>query len=266
MPSSSSCRRTAPRCCHGSPTIGWCLRWRSSGTSRTTSPVPPSGRWRTSARSGRRRAGPLPGAYRSCQSTSRCPGPSPGVIAAELPDDATLDPIGALAAASGEPDAERWWEDVVEHRGDGAPAFAAIAAAMAAVRGSEQTSPSEMVREAHMRTAIRAALAGSGHRRGGVRSVARAGARPGVDDGDRGPRGACAKRRRPAPTTPKPRSPGCRGPTVACSGAPATPLVSPHRAGTATSSTIPDHRASPASSSTPQWRYAATASPPRRIT
>ena len=78
-----------------------------------------------------------------------------------VPDDATLDPIGALAAASGEPDAERWWEDVVEHRGDGAPAFAAIASAMAAVRGSEQTSPSEMVREAHMRTAIRAALAGT---------------------------------------------------------------------------------------------------------
>ena len=72
-------------------------------------------------------------------------------------DDATLDPLGALAAAAGEPDAERWWEDVVEHRGDGAPAFAAIAAAMAAVRGDENPSSSDAVREAHMRTAIRAA-------------------------------------------------------------------------------------------------------------
>lgn len=73
------------------------------------------------------------------------------------PDVATLDPIGALAAAAGEPDAERWWEDVVEHRGDGAPAFAAIAAAMAAVRSDDQLSSSDAVREAHMRMAIRSA-------------------------------------------------------------------------------------------------------------
>jgi Family of unknown function (DUF5682) len=74
-------------------------------------------------------------------------------------DEATLDPIGELAAAAGEPDAERWWEDVVEHRGDGAPAFAAIASAMAAVRTGEAASGSEQVREAHMRTAIRRVLA-----------------------------------------------------------------------------------------------------------
>ncbi len=70
-----------------------------------------------------------------------------------------LDPLGALAAAAGEPDAERWWDDVVEHRGDGAPAFAAVAAAMAAVRGDAVPSPAEAVREAHMRIAIRTALA-----------------------------------------------------------------------------------------------------------
>ena len=75
-------------------------------------------------------------------------------------DDGPLDPIGALAAAAGEPDAERWWEDVVEHRGDGAPAFAAIAAAMTAVRGDAPSSPHEAVREAHMRTAIRAVSSG----------------------------------------------------------------------------------------------------------
>ena len=67
--------------------------------------------------------------------------------------DVDLDPLGALAAAAGEPDAERWWDDVVEHRGDGAPAFAAVAEAMAAVRGDAVPSPAEAVREAHMRIA-----------------------------------------------------------------------------------------------------------------
>ena len=44
------------------------------------------------------------------------------------------DPLGALAAAAGEPDAERWWEDVIEHRGEGLEAFHSVADAMAAVR------------------------------------------------------------------------------------------------------------------------------------
>ena len=74
------------------------------------------------------------------------------------PDEVILDPIGALASAIGEPDAERWWEDVVEHRGDGAPAFAAIATAMGAVRSGHVGSTAEAVREAHMRAAIRKAL------------------------------------------------------------------------------------------------------------
>jgi Family of unknown function (DUF5682) len=74
--------------------------------------------------------------------------------------DSNLDPLGALAAAAGEPDPERWWDDVVEHRGDGAPAFAAVARAMAAVRHGTETSTVDAVREAHMRVAIRAALAG----------------------------------------------------------------------------------------------------------
>ena len=81
-------------------------------------------------------------------------------------DPITLDPIGALAAAAGEPDAERWWEDVVEHRGDGIPAFAAIATAMRAVRDevdkSSDGSPDESVREAQMRMAIRTAVAAGG--------------------------------------------------------------------------------------------------------
>jgi Family of unknown function (DUF5682) len=68
------------------------------------------------------------------------------------------DPIAELAAAAGDPDAERWWEDVVEHRGDGVPAFDAVASAMAAVREGTATSTAEARREAHMRQAIRSTL------------------------------------------------------------------------------------------------------------
>ncbi len=72
--------------------------------------------------------------------------------------DAPVDPLGELAAAAGEPDAERWWDDVIEHRGEGLPAFAAVAEAMAAVRHGTTPSRSEERREAHMRKAIRAAV------------------------------------------------------------------------------------------------------------
>jgi hypothetical protein len=76
-----------------------------------------------------------------------------------------VDPLGELAAAAGDPDPERWWEDVVEHRGDGAPAFAAVAAAMSAVRdGRDASSAREAQREAHMRQVLRKALA-DGHER-----------------------------------------------------------------------------------------------------
>lgn len=70
---------------------------------------------------------------------------------------APVDPLGALAAAAGEPDAERWWDDVIEHRGDGLRAFGAVAEAMAAVRSGTMPSTSELRREAHMRKRIRAA-------------------------------------------------------------------------------------------------------------
>jgi Family of unknown function (DUF5682) len=98
------------------------------------------------------------------------------------------DPLGMLAEAAGYNDAERWWEDVVEHRRDGVPVFEAIAEAMTAVRtvaeseagseaepdagskaGSEAEAGSEarpdatgpdsdLVREAHMRTVLRATV------------------------------------------------------------------------------------------------------------
>jgi hypothetical protein len=65
-----------------------------------------------------------------------------------------VDPIGELAGAAGYDDPERWWEDVVEHRG--MPAFAAIAEAMAAIREDAGDDPRDLLREAHMRQVLRA--------------------------------------------------------------------------------------------------------------
>jgi hypothetical protein len=64
-----------------------------------------------------------------------------------------VDPIGELAAAAGYDDPERWWEDVVEHRG--MPAFEAIAEAMTAIRDTSPEDPEDLVREAYMRTVLR---------------------------------------------------------------------------------------------------------------
>ncbi|GID75946.1 hypothetical protein Ade02nite_45870 [Paractinoplanes deccanensis] len=64
-----------------------------------------------------------------------------------------VDPIGELAAAAGYDDPERWWEDVVEHRG--MPAFEAIAEAMTAIRDNSPEDPDDLVREAYMRTVLR---------------------------------------------------------------------------------------------------------------
>ncbi|WP_353944256.1 DUF5682 family protein [Streptomyces sp. HUAS MG91] len=80
-------------------------------------------------------------------------------------DSVRLDPLGVLAETAGYDDAERWWEDVVEHReGD---AFAALGEAMGALRESygDGGHRRDLVREAHMRLQIRAARRefGSGH-------------------------------------------------------------------------------------------------------
>lgn len=72
-------------------------------------------------------------------------------------DRAPVDPLRALATAAGDSDPERWWEDVIEHRGDGTPAFDAVAEAMTAARSGTVTSAGEERREAHMRRAIRRA-------------------------------------------------------------------------------------------------------------
>jgi hypothetical protein len=76
----------------------------------------------------------------------------PGVTASR-----PLDPLRELARAAGEDDPERWWDDVVEHRGDGPPAFAAIAEAMAAVRTGWEPDAREARREAAMRQHLRRA-------------------------------------------------------------------------------------------------------------
>ncbi|SDH47300.1 DUF5682 family protein [Nonomuraea jiangxiensis] len=80
---------------------------------------------------------------------------------AETPD-LRADPIGSLAAAAGYDDPERWWEDVVEHRGD--TPFEVIAEAMAAVREGYRPDEREARREAYMRKTLRAALK-QGHTR-----------------------------------------------------------------------------------------------------
>ncbi|WP_396454261.1 DUF5682 family protein [Actinomadura sp.] len=77
------------------------------------------------------------------------------------------DPLGRLAEAAGYDDAERWWDDVVEHRGAGPSPFPAIADAMAELRArlaEEPAAPREEQREAHMRRTLRRTLK-EGHER-----------------------------------------------------------------------------------------------------
>ncbi|GAA1796763.1 DUF5682 family protein [Actinomadura chokoriensis] len=75
-----------------------------------------------------------------------------------------LDPLGWLAKAAGYDDAERWWDDVVEHRGGGPSPFPAIAEAMTELRAQlAEDAPAghrlrEEQREAHMRRTLRRTL------------------------------------------------------------------------------------------------------------
>ncbi|WP_245679581.1 DUF5682 family protein [Actinomadura hibisca] len=85
-------------------------------------------------------------------------------------DDVRLDPLGALAEAAGYDDAERWWDDVVEHRSGEDSPFAAIAEAMAELRAALPVPAAggyrrrEEQREAYMRRTLRRALK-DGHER-----------------------------------------------------------------------------------------------------
>ena len=77
--------------------------------------------------------------------------------------DIRVDPLAVLAEAAGYDDPERWWEDVVEHRGVGerdafAP-FTALEEAMGALRETYGVGghDRDLVREAYMRLQVRAA-------------------------------------------------------------------------------------------------------------
>ncbi len=82
---------------------------------------------------------------------------------AGLTRDQVADPLGALAAAAGYDDAERWWEDAVEQRlpdDDVRGRFAAVTSAMAELRttGAEALLPDPdrtLRREAAMRRVLR---------------------------------------------------------------------------------------------------------------
>ncbi|MEU1270584.1 DUF5682 family protein [Streptomyces sp. NPDC005799] len=96
------------------------------------------------------------------------PGTGPVDLPGNGPDaasevDVRIDPLAVLADAAGYDDPERWWEDVVEHRGVGerdafAP-FAVLEEAMGALRETYGVGgrDRDLVREAHMRLRMRAA-------------------------------------------------------------------------------------------------------------
>jgi hypothetical protein len=98
------------------------------------------------------------GGFRTPAKRPAAPEPDAGRTPERDPDDPPVpvrpvDPIGELASAAGYDDPERWWEDVVEHRG--MPAFEAIAEAMTAIRDASPEDPEDLVREAYMRTVLR---------------------------------------------------------------------------------------------------------------
>lgn len=102
---------------------------------------------------------------------------APAPAWAEL-DAVRTDPVATLARVAGYDDPERWWEDVVEHRPDGATPFDVLTEAMQALReaaddaaahgpltgAAEHAALHEARREAHMRQQVRAALR-EGHER-----------------------------------------------------------------------------------------------------
>ncbi|MCJ1679491.1 DUF5682 family protein [Streptomyces sp. APSN-46.1] len=94
-----------------------------------------------------------------------------GDVEGDAPDSVRLDPLSVLAETAGYDDPERWWEDVVEHRGTGGErghrpasggplaAFEALGEAMGALREEygDGGHARDLVREAYMRQRMRAA-------------------------------------------------------------------------------------------------------------
>ncbi|RZT07785.1 hypothetical protein EV649_7713 [Kribbella sp. VKM Ac-2569] len=70
----------------------------------------------------------------------------------------SMDPLKTLAEAGGYDDPERWWDDVIESRRDGAEPFTVIADAMRELRRGEEAIGREAQREAYMRTVLRKAI------------------------------------------------------------------------------------------------------------
>ncbi len=68
------------------------------------------------------------------------------------------DPLSALAQAAGYTDFERWWDGLVEARGDDAEVFGAVSEVMEAVREDTETAARDVLREAQMRQCIREGL------------------------------------------------------------------------------------------------------------
>ncbi|MEI8408150.1 MULTISPECIES: DUF5682 family protein [unclassified Kribbella] len=69
----------------------------------------------------------------------------------------SIDPLATLANAGGYDDPERWWDDVIESRREGAEPFSVIADAMRELRHGEEAKGREAQREAYMRTVLRKA-------------------------------------------------------------------------------------------------------------
>ncbi|MEU4613086.1 DUF5682 family protein [Streptomyces umbrinus] len=87
----------------------------------------------------------------------------PGGLPSEPAEAVRIGPLAVLAETAGYDDAERWWEDVIEHRGardgDAFAPFEVLGEAMGALREAFGTGGHErdLVREAYMRLQVRAA-------------------------------------------------------------------------------------------------------------
>lgn len=91
--------------------------------------------------------------------------PSAVTLAREADRDARAsqgDPIADLAQAAGHADPESWWNDLFEVSESGADVFAAVGAAMAALREGQPATGDDIPREAQMRLAIAEAAKGEG--------------------------------------------------------------------------------------------------------
>ncbi|WP_093799467.1 DUF5682 family protein [Streptomyces sp. Wb2n-11] len=113
----------------------------------------------------------LPAAHSLALAEEEREGAGEGDAEGEPAESLAVDPVGMLAEAAGYDDPERWWEDVVEHRGNGdggggsggeagpfAP-FEALAEAMGALREAygDGGHTRDRVREAYMRLQLRSA-------------------------------------------------------------------------------------------------------------